>query len=582
MYLQMGGIPIFIKRFRMATCALLVMICCMLVSVFASAAEQPVSPPFSSGTMHTLAVSNGEVWAWGTNTYGQLGSGTTFGRGEPLKVAGMTNVRSVSTGFDHSLVLKNDGTVWAMGDNAYGQLGDGTNTRRLSPVQVQGLADVKAISTNQYRSFAVKNDGTVWAWGNNDYAFLGDGTTTHRWTPFQVQGLTGVSAISAGLYHTLALKEDGTLWAWGGGGNGQIGDGEGKNRLAPVQIPGIAGVKAFSAGRFHSLALKDDGTVWAWGYNTFGQLGDGTTTQSFTPVQIQGMTDVKALSGGGFSSLALKNDGTVWAWGINGAGQLGDGTTIQRNTPVQVQGLTGVTAISAGFSYSSALKSDGTMWAWGYNGYGQIGDATITNRLTPVKVKDFTIEFPDTTAPAWPIASSLTATEITETGARLNWTAATDNVGVAGYRIYQGESLQTAVTGNVYSVSALQPGTVYTFKVEAFDAAGNTSHDGPSVTFTTRPDVTAPVTAVKFAPILSPDGKYVTGLTATMTATDSGSGVSITKYRLNRSGSWVMYTSPLLLFAASTQTVEFYSIDHAGNQERTWLMDFNQGTLTQP
>ncbi|MFC6233159.1 OmpL47-type beta-barrel domain-containing protein [Paenibacillus allorhizosphaerae] len=78
-----------------------------------------------------------------------------------------------------------------------------------------------------------------------------------------------------------------------------------------------------------------------------------------------------------------------------------------------------------------------------------------------------------------------------------------------------------------------------------------------------------------------PDGKYIASLTAAMTAADSGSGVSLTTYRLNRSGPWITYTSPFTIYAATTHPLEFYSIDNAGNQELSWVMDCNKGTLTQ-
>jgi len=121
-------------------------------------------------------------------------------------------VIQVSGGY-HSLALKSDGTVWAWGDNYYGDLGDGTTTDRNTPVQVSGLTGVTAISGGGQYSLALKSDGTVWAWGDNYHGKLGDGTTTDRYTPVQLMGLTGVTAISGGEDHSLALKSDGTVWA---------------------------------------------------------------------------------------------------------------------------------------------------------------------------------------------------------------------------------------------------------------------------------------------------------------------------------------------------------------------------------
>ena len=80
-------------------------------------------------------------------------------------MSGLTGVIAIAVGRDHSLALKSDGTVWAWGFNQYGQLGDSTTTQRTTPVQVSGLTGVIAIASGGYHSMALKSDGTVWAWG---------------------------------------------------------------------------------------------------------------------------------------------------------------------------------------------------------------------------------------------------------------------------------------------------------------------------------------------------------------------------------------------------------------------------------
>ncbi|MBI2472804.1 MAG: IPT/TIG domain-containing protein [Planctomycetes bacterium] len=347
-----------------------------------------ITPKIAAGDSHTLALkSDGTVWAWGGNDYGQLGDGTTTDKSTPVQVSGLSSVTAISAGKRYySLALKSDGTVWAWGDNSIGQLGDGTTTKRITPVQVSSLSGVTAIVAGLYHSLALKSDGTVWAWGWNNYGQLGDGGT--NWsssTPIQVSGISGVIAISGRRDHSLALKSDGTVWVWGWNEDGQLGDGTTTNRSTPVQVSSISSIAAIAGGDSHSLALKSDGTVWAWGNNSNGILGDGTTTNRNTPVQVSGLSGVTAITSGGGNNLALKSDGTVCAWGLNGGGQLGDGTTTNRSTPVQVNDLNRVTAIACG-GHSLALKADGTLWAWGYNDYGQLGDGTTTNRTTPIQI----------------------------------------------------------------------------------------------------------------------------------------------------------------------------------------------------
>ncbi|MBA2942445.1 hypothetical protein HZF08_29655 [Paenibacillus sp. CGMCC 1.16610] len=291
---------------------------------------------------HSLALRNdGIVFAWGTNSVGQLGDGTTvINRNSPVQVNNLTDVIDVEAGFYHSLALKSDGTVWAWGSNVFGELGDGTTTNRSTPVQVSGLTNIVAISAKNYHSLAIKSDGTVWSWGYNTDGQLGDGTTTTRVTPVQVSGLSNVSYISAGSTHSLAIKSDGTVWAWGNNSTGQFGDGTTTSQTTPVQISGLSNVKVVEADWHHSMAIKNDGTLWAWGYNSTGQLGDGTVGSTYlSPVQVAGLSGVTAVSTSATFTVAQKSDGTVWAWGHNYFYQLGDGTRTDHYTPAQVIGL---------------------------------------------------------------------------------------------------------------------------------------------------------------------------------------------------------------------------------------------------
>lgn len=298
----------------------------------------------AAGNNYTIALKNdGTVWAWGNNYSGQLGDGSTRLRNSPNKVPGLAGITAIAaTHSSHTIALRNDGTVWAWGTNSSGQLGDGTTTSRTTPQQVPGLTGVIAIAGGYQCTLALKNDGTVWAWGKNDYGQLGDGTTTSRTAPIQVAGLTGVTAMASGYLFSVALKNDGTVWAWGGNYSGQLADGTTTNRYTPEQIAGLSGVTAIAAGNAHAIALKSDGSIWAWGENDWGQLGDGSRTDRTIPIQVPGLTGVSAIAAAPQHTIAMKNDGTIWAWGLNNCGQLGNGTrdsNTTHTTPSQVIGF---------------------------------------------------------------------------------------------------------------------------------------------------------------------------------------------------------------------------------------------------
>ncbi len=360
-------------------------------------------PMICTGSDFSLVLkSDGTVWSWGRNFYGQLGNGTNSMSHTPGRVSLLEDVVSISGGASYALALKSDGTVWAWGRNDYGRLGNGTNNDSNLPVQVVNLDDVIKISTMSSHSYALKRDGTVWEWGGSIYGSVGN-------VPVQVRSLSNVIDISAGGGpHGLALKNDNTLWAWGVNHSGYLGDGTTTYRAVPVQT--MTDVVAINGGAGHSLALKSDGTVWAWGRNAYGQLGDGSTTERSYPVQVSGLTNVKKISSGSQCSYALMSDGTLRAWGHNRWGKLGDGTVTNRHTPVQVSGLENVVLISrGGTSHALALESDGTLWSWGSNSYGNLGIGIFdlgntwdmwNSNFSPVPVEVLiTFEMPEGGAP---------------------------------------------------------------------------------------------------------------------------------------------------------------------------------------
>ncbi|MFO0795280.1 MAG: hypothetical protein U0586_14615 [Candidatus Brocadiaceae bacterium] len=343
---------------------------------------------YDGGRFHTLAVkSDGTVWAWGWNRFGQLGYSTYVDGSTPVKVVGLRNAENVAGGWWFSLALTSDGKVWSWGYNADGELGDGTTVDKTIPGQVIGLSNVSRIEAGAFHSLALKNDGTVWGWGYNGDGQLGDGTNTDRFTPVQVSGLTNIIAIACGSFHNLALKNDGTVWAWGWNSFGQLGDGTNVDSNVPVQVlsVNVNNITSIAAGELHSLVRRaTDSTLWAWGYNGNGQLGNGTKTNSLSPVQVTGVIDGKEVACGAYHSLVLKADKTIFAWGYNGEGMLGDNTLTERTIPVLVLGETAtsnfqnITSIDAGGYHSLAQKKDGTFFEWGRNDEGQLGNGLVT------------------------------------------------------------------------------------------------------------------------------------------------------------------------------------------------------------
>jgi len=336
----------------------------------------------SAGAYHNLVLKeDGTLWAWGGNSYGQLGDGTTVNRrNAPVQVIGLDNVIEISAGNEHNLALKEDGTLWAWGSNSNGELGNGTITASCIPVKVLTATDqvkVTAISAGHFYSMAIKEDGTLWTWGYNRSGQLGNGTNVSSSYPININFYTGVTAISAGSWNSIALTDSGVVWSWGDGQYGIVGDGTREQRYTPVPLHSVSGsVEAISVGQ----VLKKDGTLRAWGHGIFDDY-----IAYVTPIQITGLNEIEAIS----DYMAIKTDGSLWAWGRGVILQNGqyDGTTSTGNTPVKLNRISNVKSVDTGYDHTIALRQDGTVWTWGNNGSGQLGDGgTSTYRNIPYNV----------------------------------------------------------------------------------------------------------------------------------------------------------------------------------------------------
>jgi alpha-tubulin suppressor-like RCC1 family protein len=118
---------------------------------------QEGAPAVAAGYRHTLfTTADGKLWAMGNNYYGQLGTGDTTNRSTPVQVETSGSVTAVAAGgsdyYGHTLFTTTDGKLWAMGSNSYGQLGTGDTSNRTTPVQVAASGSVTAVAAGYYHT----------------------------------------------------------------------------------------------------------------------------------------------------------------------------------------------------------------------------------------------------------------------------------------------------------------------------------------------------------------------------------------------------------------------------------------------
>ncbi|MCP4125023.1 MAG: hypothetical protein GY751_25045, partial [Bacteroidetes bacterium] len=138
-------------------------------------------------------MNDGTMRGWGYNGgYGAIGNGNGWDQATPVQVKGsggsgyLNGVIAAASGWEHSIALKSDGSIWAWGRNSEGEYGNGTTSYSTTPVQGPNLTGTVAIAAGQTFNIALKNDGTVWTWGSNYSGQLGNGTTEGSLTPSQV------------------------------------------------------------------------------------------------------------------------------------------------------------------------------------------------------------------------------------------------------------------------------------------------------------------------------------------------------------------------------------------------------------
>ncbi|MDI9308751.1 MAG: T9SS type A sorting domain-containing protein [Limnohabitans sp.] len=345
----------------------------------------------SAGGSHTIAIRNGgTLWTWGRNNFGQLGSsGVPSSQSNiPIQVGISSDWSKISAGSSHALAIKTNGTLWAWGRNNYGQLGNNSTVDSNIPIQIGVDTDWAYISAGDNYCLALKNNGTLWAWGDNANGQLGNGNSGSGnmvLVPTQIGSIVW-QTISAGTDHSLGIQPDGSLWAWGRNNNGKLGNSSTVDSYTPTQIGTSTSWKEVAASQAHSVGKMTDDSVWTWGDNTSGQLGNGssgTTAYKTTPQNISYASNSTKIAKGYQHTVVRKNNGKLYSWGGNVSGQLGDGSNTQKTTPVLVNNDSDWDYIDSKASHTVALKTDGSLFSWGNNLYGQLGIGSFSAQNTP-------------------------------------------------------------------------------------------------------------------------------------------------------------------------------------------------------
>lgn len=276
-----------------------------------------------------------QLYAWGSNNYGQLGYSISPGSNLPIPVPGMTDLKFYTTGYLMG-AIKNDSSGWVWGYSL-----------SVNPMQV--ISGVKFADASASIVSFIKHDGTVWSVGQNGGMF-GDGTfTPFSSVPVQMIGISNAARVACGQFSNYILLEDGTVWRTGETPSGYIS--------LPEKIIGFENIIDIKATTGGMVGLKNNGEVYFF-------------DQTFTgpPEKVNGLEEIVAISGccDGFKFLAIDQNKNCYSF---------YNASVMVNAPVE----TDVIDIMAGETFSYIVKSDLSLWGEG----GSVGfDGSIWLNLS--------------------------------------------------------------------------------------------------------------------------------------------------------------------------------------------------------
>ncbi len=358
----------------------------------------------------SCAIADGKAYCWGSNQYGQLGSGTTGGEAHlpaPVYAAGVLagkTVTDIAVGLDGYVCAVADGKAYCWGRNRYGQLGNGTTTDSAVPVAVTASGvlsgrTVTKVATGDGHACVVA-DGAPYCWGLGGNGRLGHNSTSGSNTPVAtsmagvLSGKT-VTDIQAGSSYTCAFASG--FYCWGANSQGQLGNASNTDSSLPVTVAtggALAGktpTALLHGPSAHTACGIASGAAYCWGDGDGYARGDGVTTDSNVPtaVDASGALAGKTLASGSVGTLhgcVLDTAGLAYCWGADYTGT----SPTSSSTPVAVDAsgtLSGVTlAYIASGDAHCALGTNNRAYCWGDNAYGSLGDNTTTARSQAVRV----------------------------------------------------------------------------------------------------------------------------------------------------------------------------------------------------
>lgn len=365
----------------------------------------------TAGREHGCALTApGDAWCWGSNEFGQLGAapGTSLCARldrsvpcarAPRAVSGGLKFQRIAAGGSHSCGVATDGRIYCWGDNQYGQLGNPAVAIASTPIPALTSSLFTDVVTGGAHTCGLRTDGALVCWGANDRGQLGI-ATAGTGSAVPAVSLTNLrfASLSAGENRTCGRVSDGTTYCWGSQWVARASDGMEvtRSQAQPLRVAVAPAFRQLSVGGQTTCALALDGAAWCWEANPTGALGDGSTLGSTWPQPVKTTRRFTSITVGAQSACGIADSGHVFCWGSGQIGQLGvPSATVSKRcdtkpcalSPIQISGWRTFSALAAGMGeHVCGLTLTGSVYCWGAGSMGQRGDGTAAAHWSPTRV----------------------------------------------------------------------------------------------------------------------------------------------------------------------------------------------------
>ncbi len=354
----------------------------------------------SSGQNHSCGITEGKLYCWGNNEYGQLGLGNFDNQTTMQQVGDATNWSSIHLGYNSSCGIR-DGDLYCWGNNLFNKLGIIGERSYNSPQKIEG-SSWSSVSVGETHSCGIKS-GKLYCWGLNEYGELGFGYDDEDEDVDELTGRpmeevgsdTNWQKVAVALYTSCGIKSGGKLYCWGSNNAGALGVNSNKSKYSSPQRVGKSenwqdidmNGGADEEDYYPIVCGIDSGKLYCWGSSEYGKLGTGDDIEQDSPQRVGNADNWSSVKLGETHGCAIA-DGSLYCWGNNSSGQLGFKNSedeYNHEYPKKIENFSNWKNVSSGGDHNCGLKDD-SLYCWGKNNYGELALGDNETRYEPTVV----------------------------------------------------------------------------------------------------------------------------------------------------------------------------------------------------